>query len=116
MTLQNKIGGWHRARFPYANPNVVILRAMSELGELADALNAMAPDDVTNGTAGNPAEEAADVVIAMMVFVDRWYWKTDLLELVENKLAKLVDVHSGHRSALRKDQAVPTDQGDVIST
>jgi NTP pyrophosphatase (non-canonical NTP hydrolase) len=100
QALQERIGAWHRSRFPTAQMEHVHIKASEELGEVAEAVNARAGH---NWPTGKPAssieEEAADVVIALMVLVDRWCPGVDLLAEVERKVCVLEDPASGHRSS-----------------
>lgn len=100
--LQRRAGAWHRARFPEAEQHHVALKAVEELGEVAEAANAIAGVNsaTANGALSVPAE-AADVVIALMVLLDRWH-TADLLTEVATKLLILEDPGSGHRSAARR--------------
>lgn len=105
--LQHRIGEWHRERFPSAQLYHVLIQAMDEMGEVAEAANF----DLSEGKwgrEGSVPDEAADVVIAMAVLVDRWYPGEDLLQSVKRKLAILTDPDSRHRSAL-------TDRSDVTT-
>jgi hypothetical protein len=89
VTLQKRAASWHSARFPWANEEHVVLKALTELGEVADALIAKNGQDSATGKPGEGVTgEAADVVIALMVLVGRWE-KEDLLEAVGKKLSVL---------------------------
>jgi NTP pyrophosphatase (non-canonical NTP hydrolase) len=79
----------------------VALKATEEMGEVAQAVNGVLSDrDAATSRGGTVAEEAADVVIALLALVDRWCPGADLLAEVERKLVVLTDPTSGHRSAL----------------
>lgn len=82
--LQTRVEAWHRQRFPHATPTDVVLKALSELGEVADAVLG---DDL--GGKGDVAQEAADVVVALLALV-AVYTDGDLLALVAAKLDALV--------------------------
>ncbi len=71
--LQTRVGDWHRARFPDAQMFHVTLKAVEEIGEVAEAVNGVLGSR-TMTTAGRCSvlEEAADVVITMLVLCDRW--------------------------------------------
>lgn len=97
-TLQNRVGDWHRERFPNAQSEHVALKAAEEVGELASAILAVVGKNSATGK-GDPLGEAADVCICLMVLLDRWVGG-DLMAAVERKLAVLTDPSSGHRSAL----------------
>ncbi len=105
--LQRRAGAWHRSRFPEAEQHHVALKAIEELGEVAEAVNAIAGVNsaTANGALSVPAE-AADVVIALMVLLDRWH-TADLLVEVATKLLVLEDPGSGHRSAARRAAGSP---------
>lgn len=99
--LQHRAAVWHRGRFPDAAVEHVALKAMSELGEVADALMADARvnaarvdgDDETDVVA-----EAADVVIALLVMLGRWYPHRNLFREVLTKLVVL-ETPGAHPSA-----------------
>jgi NTP pyrophosphatase (non-canonical NTP hydrolase) len=100
--LQARVAEWHRRRFPEAKMYHVAIKAMEEMGEVAQAVNGeIGTRDAPERRGGSVAEESADVVIALMALVDRFTYKGDLLAEVERKLAKLTDPNSGHRSALK---------------
>lgn len=101
--LQGRVASWHARRFPAAQPYNVALKAMEEMGELAEALNGHLTQDATDKVTARRGEvgaEAADVAICVMVLLGRWFPDRDLLSEVEAKLATLSDPASGHRSAL----------------
>ncbi len=77
---------WHRQRFPAAGPQHVALKAVAEFGELLDAI---LPADL--GGKGNIGEEAADVLLTLLVLVGRFYPSVDLLAEVRAKLAILAN-------------------------
>lgn len=105
MTLQEQVAWWHRQRFPKAESYHVMIKAMEELGEVAQALNGDLKKNESSVTAGDRdrrgevPKEAADVVVCLMALLGRWYPDHDLLAEVEKKLAILTDPTSGHRSA-----------------
>lgn len=102
--LQGRIGAWHRRRFPDAKATNVTLKGTEEMGEVAFEVNGLEGFSSATGGTGDTkliAEEAADVVICMMVLVDRWC-NTDLLDEVEKKLLKLEDPNGTHRASLGK--------------
>jgi len=96
-SLQNRVGDWHRQRFPAAEMEYVALKTCEEVGELASAVLGLVGTNSAIGK-GDVAGEAADVVICIMVLLDRWY-PVSLFGAVEAKLAILNDLNSGHRSA-----------------
>jgi len=89
VTLQERIVRWHEERFPKAEAHHVALKAMAELGEVADSFLAEKGIDSATGKPGDGVPgEAADVMIALMALVGRWEG-SDLLATVEKKLAIL---------------------------
>lgn len=98
---------WHRARFPEAAMEHVCLKAMEELGEVAQAVNGVSGRNAP-GRRGDVAEECADVVVCLIVLLGRWFPEADLLGEVARKAAILVDPNSGHRSAALRPPAWPT--------
>lgn len=88
---------WHRRRFPAAGAVHVALKAVSELGEVVDAI---LPSDL--GGKGDVGEEAADVLITLLVLLGRFYPAVDLLGEVRAKLAILGNAESGHPAALTR--------------
>lgn len=103
-SLQERVTAWHVARFPAAQREHVALKGAEEMGEVASAINGDAGKNSATGRGGNAAEEAADVVICMLVLLGRWYPERDLLTEVERKLAILTDPNSGHRASLAATQ------------
>ena len=101
--LQELITKWHTQRFPDAIVFEVTTKACEELGEcvaevLTDKATAMNLKEVPLMT--NAPAEAADVVIALMVLLGRWYPGYDLMDEVRQKMNKLTDPNSGHRAAM----------------
>lgn len=94
--LQSQVGSWHRWRFPEAQREHVGLKLCEEAGEVARAINADVGHNSATGH-GNVPEEAADVLISLLVLLDRWYPETDLLAEATKKLSILLDSTSGHR-------------------
>lgn len=99
MILQEVAGDWHRSRFPEAIMQEVVMKTMEEVGEFASALLYMSESATIHG--GDPLDEAADVVICLMVILERWVGG-ELMEAVGDKLGILNDPNSGHRSARLK--------------
>lgn len=97
--LQEEIAAWHTKRFPDAQSYHVAIKAMEELGEVASEVNGDLKKNSDN-RGGKTPEEAADVVICLMVLLGRWYPGRDLLVEVQKKLDVLTDPNSGHRSAV----------------
>lgn len=98
-TLQHRVGTWHQERFPHAQMAHVALKGSEEMGEVASAVIGIAGVQSATGD-GDVVSEAADVVICMMVLLDRWFSHADLIEEVEKKLAILNDRNSIHRASL----------------
>lgn len=96
--LQEEIAAWHTKRFPDAQSYHVAIKAMEELGEVASEVNGDLKKN-SDDRGGKTPEEAADVVICLMVLIGRWYPDRDLLVEVQKKLDVLTDPNSGHRSA-----------------
>lgn len=94
--LQWRAGTWHRDRFPYAQSEHVALKAAEEVGEVARAVNGEVGFNSATG-GGSVIEEAADVVIALMVLVDRWT-DDDLMAAVDAKLT-LLERPGAHRAS-----------------
>ena len=98
--LQKRAVSWHTKRFPDAIPFYVALKAIAELGEMADAIITRIG---ANGATGNPGDgitgEAADVVITLLVLTGRWC-KEDLLSAVDRKL-KVLETPEAHRASIR---------------
>ncbi len=103
MSLQQIAGDWHRKRFPDATDYMVLAKAMEELGEVGQALNAKWAENMPTDRAylaGNIAAECADVAICLLVLLDRWVPNADLNVEIAKKLSVLNNPHSGHRAAL----------------
>lgn len=98
-SLQQRIGEWHRLRFPDADLAHVALKASEEVGELASAVLGEVGMKSATGS-GNALKEAADVIVVVMALIERWYGD-DLMAAVEEKLAVLNDPMSGHRASLK---------------
>lgn len=102
--LQQRVSSWHADRFPEAQPFHVALKAMEEMGEVAEALNGHLSGGRGNEATsrrGDVPKEAADVAVCLMVLLGRWFPERDLLAEVEDKLAVLTNPDSGHRSSVR---------------
>lgn len=77
-------------------------KATEEIGEFAREVNERFSDPSDyQGNGARMEQEAADLVLVVMALVGRWGNGTDVLDLVEAKLARLNDPMSGHRAALR---------------
>jgi NTP pyrophosphatase (non-canonical NTP hydrolase) len=95
--LQELVADWHRARFPHDDARDVVLKAVTEMGEVAEAIlteqgrnSAKEPGDVL--------EEAGDVVIALMALCAR-YGYGDLLESARRKYERL-NTPGAHRASI----------------
>lgn len=100
VTLQKRAGKWHAGRFPDAQASLVLLKALTELGEVADAyLDQEGSMSATGERGDGISGEAADVVIALMVLTDRWT-EENLLEAVERKLS-LLETPGAHKASSR---------------
>jgi NTP pyrophosphatase (non-canonical NTP hydrolase) len=97
--LQSRAGAWHTARFPACTAEDVALKAMAELGEVADAVLARGRDATHPERAGNLTAEAADVVVTMLALIDR-FAGGDLLRAVNDKLAILETRGGDHPASL----------------
>ncbi|MDQ2729780.1 MAG: hypothetical protein M3Y91_18405, partial [Actinomycetota bacterium] len=80
VTLQQRAAAWHRQVAPRSSAVLVALKGCEEVGEVARAFHGR----------GSVADEAADVVLAMMVLVGRWYPDRDLLAVAEEKLDRMI--------------------------
>ena len=88
----------------------VALKTCEEVGELASAvLGLVGTNSATTGK-GDVAGEAADVVICIMVLLDRWY-PVSLFAAVEAKLAILNDLNSGRQPVATHDPGCATSSG-----
>lgn len=99
LALQKRAGSWHRKRFPNARLELVALKLFEEGGEVASAVLADIGQNSATGD-GDVIVEAADVIICLMVLLDRWFDSSDVLAEVDRKLDILNDPTSRHRSAL----------------
>lgn len=97
--FQARAAIWHAARFPDCTAEDVALKAMAELGEVADAILACGRDASHPERAGDVAAEAADVVITMLVLVGR-FTTDDLTAAVDAKLALLERPGGNHPASL----------------
>jgi NTP pyrophosphatase (non-canonical NTP hydrolase) len=97
--LQSRAATWHAARFPGCAAEDIVLKAMAELGEVADAVLARGRDDSHPERAGTVTDEAADVVIPLLALVGR-FTAGDLLAAVDAKLAILEQPGGAHPASL----------------
>lgn len=66
IDFQYEIGAWHRRRFPDATVTDCVLKLVSEVGELADAILG---DQL--GGKGDMADELGDCLIVLTSIADR---------------------------------------------
>lgn len=95
--LAQRARAWHEQRFPNAKPEHVTLKACSEMGEVADAINALVGTASATGK-GDVGEESADVMISLMVLIERWYPEIDVMHEVAAKLT-ILETPGAHKSA-----------------
>jgi hypothetical protein len=103
MVMQARATKWHRGRFPDAKAHEPLLKAVEELGELAGAYLATVGTNTAHADRGGEdwlAEESADVVICLLVFLGRFVNHELGLE-VHKKLLRLENPDSGHPAAAR---------------
>jgi NTP pyrophosphatase (non-canonical NTP hydrolase) len=110
MRLQNRAARWHAARFPACTPEDIGLKAMSELGEVADAVLAEGRDAAHPERAGNVAAEAADVVICLLALCGR-FTAGDLLNAVDAKLRILETPGGAHPGCLPRPYEAKMGEG-----
>jgi len=98
--LQRRAAAWHTARFPACSAEDITLKAMAELGEVADAILAIAGRDGTHPErAALVLQEAADVAVTMLALCGRCGYG-DLLTAVSAKLAVLETPGGPHPASL----------------
>ena len=97
--IQTRAAAWHAARFPTCAAEDAALKAMAELGEVADAILARGRDASHPERAGEVTAEAADVVITMLALCGR-FTAGDLLTAVADKLTILETPGGGHPGSL----------------
>jgi hypothetical protein len=95
--LAQRARAWHEERFPAAKPEHVTLKGCSEMGEVADAVLALVGTASATGK-GTLGEEAADVLISLMVLIERWHPEIDVLYEVGAKLL-ILETPGAHKSA-----------------
>lgn len=103
--FQARAAIWHSARFPTCTAEDIALKAMAELGEVADAILARGRDASHPERASDIAAEAADVVITMLALVGR-FTADDLTAAVDTKLRLLEQPGGTHPASLQ-----PTPEG-----
>ena len=97
--LQGRAAAWHAARFPSCTPEDIALKAMAELGEVADAVLAEGRDAAHPERAGTVLAEAADVMVTLLALCGR-FGHGDLLAAVSAKLALLETPGGPHPGCL----------------
>ena len=103
-SLQERAVSWHATRFPASQRRAVMLKAIAELGEVADAVLSEDSDDPAHRNTGDGVTgEAADVVIALLVLTGRWPGG-DLMTAVARKLT-ILETPGAHRSSLLPDRS-----------
>lgn len=95
---------WHERRFPNAEPWFVGLKLGEECGEVQSAILGDHAGESATGS-GDVEEETADVLIAMLVLLGRWYPDADLIDAADAKLATMSDPASTHRASLDREEA-----------
>lgn len=99
VMLQDRAAAWHAARFPACTVEDIALKAMAELGEVADAVLAEGRDDAHPERAGTVLAEAADVVVTLLAICGR-FGHGDLLGAVDAKLRVLETPGGTHPACL----------------
>ena len=102
--LQDRAASWHAARFPSCTAEDITLKAMAELGEVADAVLAAGRDGSHPERAGNVLAESADVLITLLALCGR-FGHGDLLAAVSRKLALLETPGGAHPGCLPAEVA-----------
>jgi NTP pyrophosphatase (non-canonical NTP hydrolase) len=97
--LQERAARWHSARFPRCAAEDIALKAMAELGEVADAVLAEGRDAAHPERAGTVLAESADVLVTLLALCGR-FGHGDLLGAVASKLAVLETPGGSHPGCL----------------
>jgi len=97
--LQDRAAAWHAARFPSCTPEDITLKAMAELGEVADAILAEGRDASHPERAGAALAESADVLVTLLALCGRFGYG-NLLSAVSAKLAILETPGGEHPGCL----------------
>ena len=97
--LQERAARWHAARFPRCTVEDIALKAMSELGEVADAILAGGRDAAHPERAGTVLAECADVAVTLLAICGRG-GHGDLLAAVDVKLRVLETPGGTHPGCL----------------
>lgn len=96
--LQRRAVAWHKEKWPASLPYRQALKAMAELGEVAEELLAEPGNRPEAAVTEYVVNEAADVVITLLVLTGR-YSREDLLAAVDRKLT-LLTTPGAHRHSL----------------
>ena len=99
--LQERATRWHSARFPHCTAEDIALKAMAELGEVADAVLAEGRDASHPERAGTVLAESADVLITLLALCGR-FGRGDLLGAVDGKLRLLETPGGSHPGCLAR--------------
>jgi len=97
--LQERAARWHAARFPRCTVEDIALKAMAELGEVADAILAGGRDAAHPERAGQVLAECADVAVTLLAICGR-FGHGDLLAAVDAKLRILETPGGTHPGCL----------------
>ena len=107
--LQLRARAWHEERFPDAQMEHVALKLCEEAGEVARAVNGVAGRNSATG-GGDVGDEVADVFIAALVLLARWFPEADIATRISIKLHRL-ETPGEHRASLAGD-SVTTKEGE----
>lgn len=100
--LQDRAAAWHAARYPACTAGDTGLKAMSELGEVADGILAGEGRDTSHPErAASVLRESADVLVTLLALCGRFGYG-DLLSAVAAKLAILETPGGSHPGCLPK--------------
>jgi phosphoribosyl-ATP pyrophosphohydrolase len=95
---------WHKSRFPLAEIVHVALKLCEEAGEVGSAVNALVGVNSATGK-GDVVKECADVVIAVMVIMGRWFPEVSLLDEIEAKLRELA-TPGAHPASVKSNSTI----------
>lgn len=87
--LQVRAGTWHARRRPHSSPYRHAVKAMSTMGELAEALDYAAANPFVPSRNRRVVGAAVEVVVAMLVLIGRWWPDEDLLGAVAERLDQI---------------------------
>lgn len=97
--IQLRAQAWHEERFPHANASNVALKLCEEAGEVASAINGTFGALSATGK-GDVGDEVADVFIAGLVLLGRWFPDCNITTRIIMKLNKLEEVGAHPASLL----------------